>query len=217
MTETQVSNESMADNKPLFPNIVEKLQEEAKNRPVFSAVADMFMKRERSRHKFTLQALFQTMTTSERQFTKEDYANVLYFLGRIGVGTIDKDLDGNLRSLKNIRFTMQSIGAVALGHGDRLEMFGVRSSSIPPTPPKEAPRAPEQPKIDPFQTKASPTSIKFQKLKSGITPVSEQRRSTVTIQVAPDYDTKHAPYKFETLLSQKEVLEVLEKIMGIKP
>lgn len=209
MTEIQVSNEQVANNDSLFPNIVEKLQQEAKNRPVFNAVADMFMKRERSRNNFTLQALFQTMTTADHTFSKEDYAGVLAFLGRIGIGVTDYDMDKNLRGLKGIRFTMQSIGAVALGHSGKLEMFGIRQSALPP--PKVA-----ESRIDPFKTKKSNTAMKVDKLKSEIVPAADQRRTTVTIQVAPDYVTKQAPYKFETLLSQKEVLEVLQKIMGVK-
>jgi hypothetical protein len=47
-------------------------------------------------------------------YDSEQNKQSLLFLASIGVGVIDRDLKGNVRSLKNIRVMLQNVGLAAL-------------------------------------------------------------------------------------------------------
>lgn len=123
-----------------FVGIVEKLRTEAAHKPVFAAVAQMLSTRQRARGRVTLGALITTMTKTDHNFTREEYKSALSFLSRVGIGQLDYDIHGKMRSLKSIRFTLQSIGEAALGRTEKLEMFGVRPYVT--ADGKSAPKAP---------------------------------------------------------------------------
>lgn len=176
MEQTQVSNNTQeAVTIDMYSEITEKLRTEAKNRPAFNAVAHMFIKRERSRGHITLGALIRTMTKLDFNFSKEEYSEVLAFLGRIGVGVVDTDAKGRLRSLKEIRFTLQSIGMVATSKRKALlETHGVRSVAL------ASPSAAPKPEIKVLPVDKPSVAIKLQVTMDGDTHTSFEVPNKIT-------------------------------------
>lgn len=135
MKENQPFTDKASVHNNLYAGIAEKLQTEVKNSPAFKAIAELFTKRERARSRLTLNALTATMIRTGHKFSREECKAVLLFIARIGCAVGDYDARSSLRGIKSIRFTLQSIGLVALGRSQLLEPFGVRSSAAPaPTP-----------------------------------------------------------------------------------
>lgn len=122
LTQTEYAN--LEDN--LHSAIVEKLRMEAKNSPVFRSIAEVFTKRERTRGQITAAALAIKMTQTDRNISVQQCQEALAFLGRINCGRPYFDAKGEFKSLKLIKFTLQSIGMAALGETTKLDPFMTR-------------------------------------------------------------------------------------------
>lgn len=146
-TETQVPRNPKA--------VVEQLRSEAAKNPVFSAVAHLFVSRDRTRQQITLSNLRISMGREGFHYTKEEYTQVLKFMANLGLGRLDFDSENNIRALKDIKITLQSIGYAALGKEDKLVKFvpapmfqelpvtkQVQKVIAPPAPKPEAPSYP---------------------------------------------------------------------------
>lgn len=94
---------------------VSKLKSEAKKNPVFNAVAYSFAMRERSRRQVTVNNLALIMKREGFNYSRKELQEVLKFLGSLQLGKLEKTPRGNVRVLKGIPVTLQSIGLSALG------------------------------------------------------------------------------------------------------
>lgn len=91
-------------------DIVNELKDKAAKDKAFYALCEKFTKRERSRGRVTLNSLKQSMDKAGYNFTKGEYENGLRFLAHLGIGKLDFTTTGKFRSLKEIKWTLQSIG-----------------------------------------------------------------------------------------------------------
>lgn len=130
MTQTQAHTSPVKSN---MYNMVENLRKEAKNNPVFHTICKLFAARERARQQVTLSNLRLTTAKEGFNFTKQQHEQVLKFLASVGVGKLDIDTKGELRALKDIRFTLQSIGAAAIAKSEGLDKFKMQAqfNSLP--------------------------------------------------------------------------------------
>lgn len=110
--------------KTLSPKeVVQRLQTEAASNKVFKAVCQLFINRERTRQQVTVPTMRLAMAREGHHYTKDECIDILKFMANLGLGTIDKDYSGEVRALKDIKFTLQSIGDAALHKGERLQNF----------------------------------------------------------------------------------------------
>lgn len=107
--------------------IAERIQMEVAKNKAFADVCKVWAARERTREEVTLANLRVVMHREGYHHKRERYVDVLKFLASIGVGQLYKSANGQVRSLKNIRTKLQSIGLAGLGQATELEKF---------TPPK---------------------------------------------------------------------------------
>lgn len=106
------------------PQIIELLRKGAQTNPAFAAVCKVFSERERARQQVTVHSLSARMLKSGYQFSKKDYINVLKYLSNLGIGALDVNPSTNeVRGLKNIKITLQSIGEVAMATSTNFEKF----------------------------------------------------------------------------------------------
>lgn len=104
--------------------IVKALQDKAKSDKTFQSVCTAFAIRERARSQVSVQSLTQTMVAhGYKDFTKEDATKVIGFLANQKLGTLYKDTKGKIRALVNVKYTLQSIGQVALGDSPEVKVF----------------------------------------------------------------------------------------------
>ena len=107
-------------------DIVESLKKEAKDNPVFSAVAHVFAVRQRARQEVTMKRLLAKMKAEGFSYTESDYSPVLKFLAHLGFGRLETNAKGQVLALRDIKTTLQSIGAVACGEKGKLQSFNKR-------------------------------------------------------------------------------------------
>ncbi len=114
--------------------IVEVIRKEAKQNKVADAVFHMWAARDRARGIITIGGLEQRMKKEGFNFDKADYAKFLRFLSNLNFGKLDES-NGKVRSLKDVKVKLQSIGQVAIGGKNNLEGWRVRNKYkhfIPP-------------------------------------------------------------------------------------
>lgn len=108
---------------PNHSSIVEGLKKESENNACFKAVLKVFANRKRARQQITLATLKLKMSKEGFNFPQVQYENVLKSLADLGIGKLDFDPKGQLRSLKNIKLTLQSIGKAALNKEQKLSIL----------------------------------------------------------------------------------------------
>lgn len=133
------STESTRPNKLSQKQIIEALRKEASNNPAFNAVAHVFAVRERARQQVTIASLRLRMAEEGFGHTKKEYGDVLRFLAFLGLGTLDASANGDVKALKNIKITLQSIGMAAITKSDKLDHFSpsIHFQSLPLVQPNE--------------------------------------------------------------------------------
>lgn len=99
------------------------LQERVKLSETFNAMSQVFSKRERTRQQLVLNSMIAAFKKKGFSFTKQQYKDELAFLASIGIGTLIKGSKGQVRALKDIDITLQSIGRAALSNGSKLSRF----------------------------------------------------------------------------------------------
>lgn len=131
MTEITRIQEAKTSN-----DLTKAIKVEAAKNPVFSAVCHIFALRERARQEITMSRLMYATAKEGYSFTKQQHADVLKFLASIGIGKLDIDARGNIKALRGIRVTLQSIGMAGVGDKVDLAKFepSVKFNSI--VPPK---------------------------------------------------------------------------------
>lgn len=116
---------SSIETQVIVPNntqhIVEQLIKEARNNNVFHSICTLFAMRERTRRQVTLSALKLTMLQEGFNYPVAELEHVLKFLASLGIGVLNYDVSGKLRGLKDIKFTLQSIGMAAVSKVNKLD------------------------------------------------------------------------------------------------
>lgn len=121
--------------------IVDSLKKEATVNPVANAVFHVFATRERARSVLTLQALQRRMKREQFTYPVSKYAELLKLMSSLGLGKLDIDPKGRIRSLKEIKASLQSIGMAACTDSKELKSNKQRARFItmPVRPPKQSP------------------------------------------------------------------------------
>ena len=107
--------------------IVPALRTEVQTRPIFGDVMALFASRQRARHQVTVRALYYRMAKEGFTYPKHAYATVLERLAALGVGELARDSRGKIRSLKNVRVTLQSLGNAVLQGDNTLRVYKKRN------------------------------------------------------------------------------------------
>lgn len=105
-----------------YNQIVESLRTEAKSNKVADCVFTVFTDRKRTRNVLTVNGLYQRMKAKNFDFSMHEYGEVLKFLSSLGLGTLELSKKGRVRALKDIKFTLQSIGQNALNGENGFEV-----------------------------------------------------------------------------------------------
>lgn len=109
--------------------VIEALRKEAETNRVAREVFVVFAMRDRARSIITVIALEQRMKANGfPNNTREDYAKVLTFLDKLGLGKLMVKQNGRVIGLKEIRIKLQSIGEVACNKVAKLEGFHSRNT-----------------------------------------------------------------------------------------
>lgn len=103
--------------------MIEKLKTRAQQDKLFNLVCQKFSNRQRARSRITISALYQTLGKDGYKFLKSDYEDIIKFLASTGAGNLHKSYTGRIDSLRNMKYTLQSIGQVALGNSTALVRF----------------------------------------------------------------------------------------------
>lgn len=121
--------------------VVDALRKEAQTNRVAKEVFLVFAMRDRARSMVTVGGLEQRMKANGfPNNTKEDYAKILMFLDKLGLGKIMVKSNGKVIGLKDIKVKLQSIGEVAHNKESSLEGFHARNTFQKLEIPKQAPK-----------------------------------------------------------------------------
>lgn len=121
--------------------VIEALRQEAESNRVSREVFIVFAMRDRARSMITVAGLEQRMKTNGfPNNTREDYAKVLVFLDKLGLGKLMLKSNGKVLGLKDIKIKLQSIGEVACNKVSKLEGFHPRNTFHKLELPKQTPK-----------------------------------------------------------------------------
>lgn len=141
--------------------IINQLKQEAKD-PATGAVMHVFALRERARNQVTIGALMQRMEKEGFNFPnpKDKYSHVLRMLANLGFGQLVTDAKGNVKMLKGINATLQSIGKAACEDGklDKWKPRNKYTKVSAPTPTIIPSPAPALKLVEEKPAAAPPTS-----------------------------------------------------------
>lgn len=123
------------------------LKTKVKTDPCFHAVMQQWTKRERSRSQVTVAGLMLHMRKTGYNYPKSRYQEVIKFLADAGMGKLIKSRTGQVKSMDDVRYSLQSIGTSALGKPDfKPNKPGkLKPKTIPPTSIRRN-NLPKQPK-----------------------------------------------------------------------
>lgn len=110
--------------------LVEQLRVLEKSNPVASAVFSVFGTRQRTRADLNIGGLMQRMVKSGFNYSREEYAEVLKALGRLGIGTIHANSKGRIVALKAIKKDLKALGKAACGQNEPLMSFKQRNQFV---------------------------------------------------------------------------------------
>jgi hypothetical protein len=108
---------------PAIGHLIKSLREEAAKNDVFEATCLTFATRDRARKQVTVTNLKLTLAANNYTFTRQQVSDVLKFLADLGIGKLILDSKGNIVSLVEIKYTLQTIGLAALGQAEKVHVF----------------------------------------------------------------------------------------------
>lgn len=124
--------------------MINVLRSEAKSNPASNAAFCMLALRKRTRNTIGLSSLARRMKQEGFSYTRNDFIPMLKTIANLGLGQLDKTVRGRLKGIKNLKITMQSIGAAACGQQISLKSHSTRnkydSLPIEPFPPVVVPK-----------------------------------------------------------------------------
>lgn len=111
----------------LNKEIVDKLVLEAKNSPVSGDVFHLFAQRKRTRGNISIISLYRQMVAAGFHHTTTEYAQTFKVLADVGLGTLKLSPRGKIRGIKDVKYTLQSIGRAACGMAEPVKDFRPRA------------------------------------------------------------------------------------------
>lgn len=127
---------------PATRNLASNIKAEASKNPVLFTVCEVFAHRQRTRQQITVASLQATMKKHRYNYSKEEIQRVIKIFADLGVGTIQHSSTGRVRALKNIKVTLQSLGAAAVDKGQKITAHRPRLHQVSLAMPAEAPATP---------------------------------------------------------------------------
>lgn len=119
--------------------VIVELQKEAANNPASNAALHVFALRTRTRNRIDLNSLYARMKREGfTNFTRDDYVPLVKTMAKLGLGVIVQNRINRIVGIKDIKYTLQSLGAAAIGKVEQLQNYPVRSRFISLVP-KAAP------------------------------------------------------------------------------
>lgn len=100
--------------------VVEQLRSQTKSNKAFNAVCHIFALRERFRKQVTVQALQFKMRTEGFVYSKQDYENVIKFLGDLKLGVVRTNKKNKVMGIYDLKKPLRTIGRAALGEENEL-------------------------------------------------------------------------------------------------
>lgn len=100
-----------------------ELKKEAESNPAVMDVFKMFSGRERARGQVSLKALALRMKQNGYEYNEKDYDEILRLLAKYEFGDLEEDKKGRVKRLKNVKYTLQSIGKVVCSQNGKLEKY----------------------------------------------------------------------------------------------
>lgn len=162
--------------------VLEKLKNEAKTNPASNAVFHVWALRKRARGQVNLNSLYNKMKKEGFTHNKKEYASLLNLLASLDIGTLDLNIRGEIRALKNVKIKLQSLGNAVVGEGT-LSNFRSRNKFVPITIEK-----PDVIKV----LKEMPDAVNIEVLIGG---------KTITIPIPRDFDSKDITHLIDKLRS----------------
>jgi hypothetical protein len=168
--------------------VVETLKQTAEKNRTAQDVFHFWAMRERTRNVVTVEALASRMKKEGFDHAPSDYAAFLRQLSNLGLGKLDISPTGKVKALKDIKLTLQSIGAAAVSGKSKLTGFYPRnrfgellvSSDAPQKVLEPVKAAPPKPVAKPAkETNGSPVNV-------GIALVMSINGKNVSIPVPQD-------------------------------
>ena len=119
-------------------DLIQKLKAAAAVDQVFNAACHLFAMRERSRREVTVASLTDSLNQEGFKASREAVEKVLGMMASFGIGHTVNDAKGQLRALKGIDVTLQSIGKTAIGNSviqkSKLKPQQAKLKRLQPTP-----------------------------------------------------------------------------------
>lgn len=106
---------------------IELLIKEAETNPASNDVFHVMAARKRARNSINLSSLTNKMRKEGFDYAKKDYLPSIKLLAQLGFGELDLDKRGKIIGLKNIKVTLQSVGAAACRQGNHFSGFVPRN------------------------------------------------------------------------------------------
>lgn len=116
--------------------MIDQLVTEANtNKASDAAFHVMAFKRSARNGVFQLSAFTRKMKKEGFNYSNTDYVPLLKLLAQLGMGQLNKSTSGKVIGLKNMTYTMSSIGMAAAGKAPTLEPYKARNKYTPLVPP----------------------------------------------------------------------------------
>lgn len=100
---------------------IESLRKEVSSNPVAKDVFHVFAARQRARNRVSVRALSLRMDKEGFKHDPKEYAAVLGAMHKAGFGQLERNRKGKVTGLKDVRITLQSLGAAVLGQKVKLQ------------------------------------------------------------------------------------------------
>lgn len=107
-------------------DLVKAIQLKSANDEVFKHVCELFAQRQRARTRVTVKTIQRVLAQQGKTYSKEQVSNCFRYLASLSVGKIDNGMNGKLRSLKDIQYSLQSIGLAGQGSVAPLQQTKLR-------------------------------------------------------------------------------------------
>lgn len=106
--------------------LIESLKKLYQENKVANDVFTSWSLRGRARTEITVSALKQRMDKEGFKHHRSEYATFLATLAKCGMGELEKNADGRVEALRNIKLSIPSVGSVAVGKEELIEAFSPR-------------------------------------------------------------------------------------------
>ncbi len=108
--------------------IISVLRDTSQRSKLAASVFYLFALRERARSRITLRSLMLRMKAEGFTFSKTEYQEFFNLLADLKIGQIERTNRGTIKGLRDIAFTLQSVGRASVGKAEHLVSFKPRGN-----------------------------------------------------------------------------------------